>query len=133
MRKYIALVGLVMAISTLAMAQLPKSERLRATDTLNNAATVYLSFNGVGSKLKSIQVAATKVSGTVAGTVWIQGTVDGTNWVSVTDTLTLANQALNTKTWIFTATNYNSYRASFTGSGTLKAAISVALLRRADE
>ncbi|SEW01993.1 hypothetical protein SAMN05428988_1319 [Chitinophaga sp. YR573] len=122
-----------MAISINSYAQAPKSERLLLSSTLTNAATVNLSFNGIGSGLKTIQVAALKVSGTVAGSAYIQATVDGVNWLSVTDTLTLTNVTTNTKVWTFTATNYNSYRAVFTGSGSMAATITAALLRRADE
>jgi len=108
------------------------SERIILKDTLVSADTANMAFNSIGSHLKAVQVAAYKISGTVAGSVYMQGTVDGINWVSVTDTLTLTNVATSTKTWTFTATYYNSYRARFISS-TGTAAVTAALIRRADE
>ncbi|KAA2245498.1 hypothetical protein F0L74_05945 [Chitinophaga agrisoli] len=127
-------VSMLVAVAFECQAQVVNQvQRITASDTLTNADTAYLSFNSIGSHLKSIQVSVDKISGTVAGSVFIQATVDGFNWDSVTDTLTLANQANNKRTWFFTNTYYNSYRARSITSGTMQAKINAALLRRGDE
>lgn len=105
-----------------------------ANDTTSNADTNYVYIKSVGSHLKAIQATVTKVSGTVAGTVILQGTVDGIAWVNVnTDTLTLTDQATNTKVWVLTSTSYNSYRVQYKTSGTQVSYLNLSYMRRPDE
>jgi len=104
------------------------------SDTTTNADTNYVTIKSVGSNLKSIQATVTKVSGTVGGTVILQGTVDGIGWVNVnTDTLTLSDQATNSKVWLITSTSYNSYRVQYKTSGTQVSYLNLSYLRRPDE
>ena len=104
------------------------------SDTTTNADTNYVTIKSVGSHVKAIQATVTKVSGTVAGTVILQGTVDGIAWVNVnTDTLTLTDQATNTKVWTISSTIYNSYRVQYKTSGTQVSYLNLSYLRRPDE
>lgn len=125
---------MLLVSSVKAQAPVTPDRIVSATDTNTNATTTYVTFASIKSKVKSFQATVTKISGTVAGTVLLQGTIDGSAWVDLnTDTLTLANQATNTKVWTITSTSYNSYRAKFTTTGTQVSYMTLAYMRRPDE
>ncbi len=100
-----------------------------ASDTVTNTGTVYLTGAVNGYKnVTSIVVVATKISGTVGGTISILGSIDGTNYYALNtrDTQT----ALATKTasdasavygWRITGNDFRYYRVSWTGTGTMSA------------
>lgn len=92
-------------------------------DTITNTETEYVTITLSGSgTYVAIQVVATKLSGTVDGTVLLQGSVDGVNYVDIsTDTLQLANVTTNTKVWSVTGNPYLYYRLAGTGVGTMAA------------
>lgn len=50
-------------------------------------------------KAAAIQINITKVSGTLAGSIYLQGSVDGTNWTNIEDTATISNAATYSYTW----------------------------------
>ncbi len=99
-----------------------KSEYTLNTDTVTNAATVYMTVTTTAAWANiSVQPIITKISGTVAGTYYLQGSIDGTNYVSIVgDSATATN--VTTNTIVFTADPiYKYYRVGYTGSGTMSA------------
>jgi hypothetical protein len=114
-----------------AHAQVYKTRTLAAGDTASNATTIYLTKAAIEDGIVAIQAKVTKISGTVAGTVWLQGSIDGTNFETIsTDTLALANQTTNFKIWTISKTNYSSYRIKVTTSGTQASVATLSWLRR---
>lgn len=101
-------------------------------DSVTNTGTAYLSTT---AQLKSgvtslaIQVVATKLSGTVAGTISLLGSVDGVNFKAATvaeastaiPTWTATDVASQTFIWRLAASPYTYYRVSWTGTGTMLA------------
>lgn len=87
-----------------------------ASDTVTNAGKAYVgrAFTGSATAI-GVQVAITKVSGTVAGTITFQGSVDGTNYHTIGSTQSLTDTA-GTKYYLFTLDGnlapYTHYRAS---------------------
>ena len=115
----ILMASLVLAVSFSASAQSPVSITPSKT-TLTNSDTAYAvkSFPVPVDKI-TLQAVLNKTSGTIAGTVLPQGSLDGTNYVNIsTDTLTLANQSVNTKIWTFDKRQYYYYRLRFNTTGT---------------
>lgn len=105
---------------------------MTVSDTVVNAGTEYatLKVANSGSNV-SVQIVATKISGTVAGTAVLQASNDGVNYVSIgADTLTLTNVTTNTHLWSVSANPYIYYRVKVTGSGTMVATIKGYLVRR---
>lgn len=92
-----------------------------ALDTVNNtgskATTAYkiAYFN----KGVSIGVVATKISGTVGGTLAIQGSTDGTNWFTLGTATTPSDASANYT--LNTTQGWTYYRANWTGTGTMSA------------
>lgn len=128
---------LSMALFTLISVQAQRvptavTRSISSFDTLTNVDTSAINYNSIGSHVKGFQATVTKVSGTVAGKVYLQGTIDGYAWVTI-DSLTLSNQATNTKIFPITATTYNSYRSNAITSGTQVSVLTLAVLRRQDE
>ena len=120
----------VIATTTASQAQIRLQSKL---DTLTNADTSLLNFNAIGSKVKSFEINALKISGTVAGKVYLQGTVDGSNWLNV-DSLVLADQAaIQIKTVLPTVTSYYSYRTKCITTGTQSFSVQFFAVRRPDE
>lgn len=93
-----------------------------ASDTVTNAGTAYVgrAFSGSATAI-GVQVAITKVSGTVAGTITFQGSIDGTNYHTIGSTQSLTDTA-GTKYYIFVldggSAPYTHYRASVAGGTT---------------
>jgi hypothetical protein len=129
MKKFIlfALLALVSFVSTDATAQAnTRLTMLQATgaasDTVTNAGTAYVAkqFSGSASAF-AVQVAITKVSGTVAGTITLAGSIDGTNYFTIGSTQSLTDTA-GTKYYLFTldggSAPYTHYRASVAGGTT---------------
>lgn len=112
-----------------------------ATDTVTNTGTAYVStLTALSSSQEydytTIQVVATKISGTVGGTISLQGSLDGTNWKALN---TLETQtALATITaadataayhWRLYGSPFLYYRVSWTGTGTMAATVAAKLHR----
>ncbi len=128
--KKIILLALIVPMVNVVMSQ-PVTEVRR--DTLVNVDTATIAFNSIGSRLKAIDFLVQKVSGTVGGKVYLQASNNGgISWDNL-DSLTNSNQATNTKHIAFTKTDYKSYRAYYTTSGTQNSILIVAYLRRPDE
>lgn len=78
-------------------------------DTLAGGATGIIKFKTVGyCDHASFQVVNTKLSGTVAGTVYFVASLDGTNWQKL-DSLTMANVTTNSKLFTDAGCKYNNY------------------------
>lgn len=79
----------------------------------------------------NIQVVATKISGTVAGTMTLQGSNDGSNYSTIDtaivksrySTFTATDVATQTTHFVIEGSPYRYYRVSWTGSGTMSARI----------
>ncbi|RTL47253.1 MAG: hypothetical protein EKK39_14890 [Sphingobacteriales bacterium] len=95
-------------------------------------ATSYINFNSIQSKVKSIQLTVSKISGTLAGAVYLEGTVDGFAWVGI-DSMPLTDTTIATKVIVLNGTYFNSYRARFVTTGTQVSNLTMAVLRRPDE
>jgi len=124
---FVLLIALSAAFSV--KAQIRKSS---LPDTNINAATSYVSFNSIASKVNSFQATVKKISGTVAGKVYLQGTIDGLAFINI-DSLVLTDQSINSKVFPVTSTIYNSYRGQFTTTGTQSSYLILTVLRRPDE
>lgn len=133
MKKFLGFVAALVLLSGACFAQKAvasfKSETTQKTsDTLVNATTKYqrLSVTKPADVL-SIQVTATKITGTTAGVIRLFGSNDGEAWVRVKDGAALAaGDSLNLsnvstpQTILFTdkPSRFLYYRVGFVGSGT---------------
>jgi hypothetical protein len=124
------LILLVITIASLSVQA--QSKITSAKDTNTNATTTYITYTSLPSKIKSVQYVVTKISGTVAGSATLQGSIDGVNFTGI-DTLTLSDQATNTRFYTFPATTYYAYRVKFTTSGTQSSSLQIFFCRRPDE
>lgn len=130
MKNYLFLLSLfLLSLSICTNAQ---TRVVSTADTNTNAASSYINYNSVASKVKGFQATVIKVSGTVAGKVYLQGTIDGIAWVTL-DSIALTDVATQTKVFPISSTSYNSYRAHFSTTGTQKSYLKFSVLRRSDE
>lgn len=125
---------ILLTICSLAFANADAQKKeVSIKDTLANTDTSSLIVKGMGSKLKSFEIDANKISGTVSCTIYLQGTVTGITWFNI-DSLVMANTAgTQTKLIKFTSTDYYSYRTYAITSGTQSFSYSYGYLRRSDE
>lgn len=120
-----ALVSSIMAVDVNAQANI-RLTMLQATgasrDTITNAGTAYVQKQFSGSAASfGVQVAITKVSGTLAGTLTLSGSIDGTNFYTIGSTQTITDTA-GTKYYLFTLDGnlapYTHYRVTGAGGTT---------------
>lgn len=103
-------------------------------DTVTNTGTNYLQNKYLVSgsaQSVTIQWYASKISGTIAGTVTLQGSLDGINWVTITGNNTVNNVSISTYTatnvtsqsyvWVLQNNPFPWYRVTWTGAGTMAA------------
>lgn len=124
---------LVVASIAIAFVHTAKAQYVeRKYDTLKDASTKSYNYLSAPDVVKGYQVTFNKVSGTVAGTAFLQARIDSasTNWVSISDTLTLANVATQTKIWKVPDNAYTSYRIQVITTGTQATVAKIAQLRR---
>lgn len=131
---------IIMCLGLTANAQLSMlSEYSLASDTVTNTGTGYLSVRNPGAKSgTTVQIVATKISGTVAGTISLLGSVDGINYKAFTlaeastagHTFTATDVASQNFIWRLNDNPYLYYRVSWTGSGTMAARFTAKLLSR---
>ena len=108
---------LLVIVCTAAHSQLTMSV---SHTPLTNGDTSYLTLKATDyfSQI-NIQAVVTKTSGTVGGNAILQGSIDGSNFETISnDTLTLANQAINSKIWKITPSSHVYYRVRVISSGT---------------
>lgn len=106
-------------------------------DTVSNTGTIYLTSGRVaGPGDVTIQVNATKISGTVGGTISLQGSLDGTNFkaLNTAETQTAlatvtATDASNVYHWRLNGSPFLYYRVSWTGTGTMAASFTAKILK----
>ena len=138
MKNVFLIFAVLVAVATSGFAQ--TNQRLTflqptgaASDTVTNTGTITLTraFKG-GARAIGVQVAVTKTSGTVAGSIIMQGSIDGTNYYDIS-TQTATNTT-GTKTYIFGVKGedayYSNYRISWTGIGTMVAIASAILVAK---
>ncbi len=140
MKKLIILlfVGLV-AFSANAQVYSLLSPYSIASDTAVNTTPTFLSSGVISpapAVTTTIEVAVTKISGTVAGTITLQGSMNGTSWKALNTPNTVTALATHTATdasatyhWIITGSPFPYYRVSWTGSGTMSASFTAKLYR----
>lgn len=107
-----------------------KSSYNLTSDTTVNTGTSYLqvTLTGVYSEI-DLQFVATKISGTVAGTVSILGSLDNVNFKALTvkdattaiPTFTATDVASQVNTWRISGTPCKYIRISWVGAGTMSA------------
>lgn len=142
MKKLLSIIAIV-AISLTAIAQptvFPMASSYSGVyiDTVTNTGSGYvqIKFDQTYSYI-SIQPELTKISGTLTSNsnVKLQGSVDGVNYVDIAgDTMTVTNVSTAiSKVWTKTAATGNPYywyRVSYTGVGTMSAALKAKILFR---
>jgi hypothetical protein len=104
-----------------------------AVDTVSNTGTETWTLRVPGyQKTVAVQFVATKISGTVAGSVTLQGSLNGTNWATVPSqsAFTATDVASQTAVWKFDGSGFSYYRLSWTGTGTMSASARAYLLPR---
>ncbi len=110
-----------------------------ASDTVTNTATNYLTSGTISGykNVVSVQVIVTKISGTVGGTISLLGSVDGTNYkaLNTRDTQTAvatitATDASAVYHWRITGNDFQKYRVSWTGTGTMAASFTAKILAK---
>ncbi len=96
-----------------------KTTAQKQADTVANAATKSQSIKIDGFyNSVSVQVEATRISGTAAGKIYLRGSLTGGSYEKV-DSLTLANVAtVQTKVFQSVPSKYVFYQIQFVGSGT---------------
>jgi hypothetical protein len=128
MKKILFLVTVCILATVTTFAQRSIQMPKIAGDTVVDAGSVtQKSFSVTGSySAAAVQIVLTKISGTVAGTTKIQGSLNGTNWEDIGTAFTNTDVASQAK--LFTITGgvpYTSIRVNSTGSGTMKALLTV--------
>ena len=103
-----------------------------AIDTVTNTATETWTLRVPGyQKTVAVQVVATKISGTVAGTITVHGSLNGSNWAAITASpFTATDVASQSNIWTFDDSKYLYYRVTWTGTGTMVASARAYLLAR---
>lgn len=130
MKKFLVLfIAMFVAFSAIHV-QAQSTKKVVGAASINTAGTI-ITFQYTPSKLFAVQASVAKTSGTIAGKVYLQGTIDG-NWVNL-DSLTLSDQATNTKIFPITRTSYLSYQLSYVPTGTQQSVLTGSYLRRTDE
>jgi hypothetical protein len=117
-----------------------KSTYSLSSDTTVDTGVTYLTSPQVKSptSIVTVQVVATKISGTVAGTISLQGSLDGTNFKAITlteastagPTYTATDVASQNFIWRLSQNPYAYYRVSWTGAGTMSAKFTANILSR---
>lgn len=149
MKKVLILIALVCGVQ-MAQAQW-KSQTMTYSvagdDTATNTDQILMDIpTGLSSLVKydvNVKVAITRVSGTLAATVYCQGSNDGTNWhtlkvcstvsPSITDTSTVANAATALASFAFQPLSFKYLRVSYNSSGTgVSAPVATIYYRKAD-
>ena len=134
MKKLLIIVLMCVAFASVKAQSTLKSTFDLASDTVTNTGTVTLSVLAPGSYNKStVQIAITKISGTVGGTVTLQGSLDGVTYGTLdTTTYTATDVAGQSKIWVEDGNPVRYYRVSYAGTGTMSAIISAKLYQTKD-
>lgn len=102
------------------------------SDTVTNAGVGLVKaaqVQGTGKIVTSVHWEATKISGTVAGTVSLYGSDDGTNYRSISSTtFTATDVASQGGIWLLTGSPVQYYEVTWTGTGTMAASVRAKLV-----
>lgn len=129
MKRIIALsLGVLLLMTSTAFSQttattMPGSNGL-AIDTVSNTGTETWTLKVPAyQKTVAVQFKATKINGTVAGTVTLQCSLNGTDYFAYpsASTFTATDVASQTTGWRIDNSAFLYYRVSWTGSGTMSA------------
>lgn len=104
-----------------------------AVDTVSNTGTETWTLRVPGfHKTVAVQFIATKISGTIAGSVTLQGSLNGTSWATVPGTSAFTATDVASQSAVFKLDNsgFSYYRISWTGTGTMSASGRAYLLAR---
>jgi hypothetical protein len=104
-----------------------------AIDTVSNTGTETWTLKVPGyQKTVAVQFIATKINGTVGGTVTLQGSLNGSNWSAIPgqSTFTATDVASQNTLWKVDSSAFLYYRLSWTGTGTMSASARAYLLPR---
>jgi hypothetical protein len=104
-----------------------------AIDTVSDTGTETWTLKVPGTQQTvAVQFVATKISGTVAGTVTLQGSLNGSSWATVPSQspFTATNVASQNTVWQMTGSGFLYYRVTWTGTGTMSASARAYLLAR---
>lgn len=126
MKKFITLVilsaGMLIGFAPEATAQFSGpllSQYSLPLDTLSNATTKFekVKINGYFD-VTTIQLVATKISGTAAATVTLQGSLDGVNFYTIGSTYTVTDVATQSAVFSINPSTALWYRLQVVGTGT---------------
>ena len=129
MKKFLVLTTMIIGLAVIANAQ--STRKVTQPDTSINGVGSIVTFSSMPSKLVAITGTVAKISGAVAGKFYLEATVDG-QWNKL-DSLTLVDQAVNTKTFPIARTTYLSYRINYVPTGTQTSRLTATYIRRTDE
>lgn len=123
---------------TLVNSALTTSPTITVTNTGTSDLVNLLAVNSTSGTKVSVQVVATKTSGTVAGTISLLGSIDGTNYKAIlleevataVNTYTATDVASQTFIWRLSSNPYPYYKVSWTGTGTMVATATAKLFIR---
>ena len=136
----ILFIAMLMSVAMYAQDVTMKNASASATETITNTGTGILTVPTAlrGHKNSvTVQVTVTKSSGTVAGTLSLQGSLDNItykacllpNGVSTAvNTYTATDVASQTFIWQLDKNQYNYWRISYTGAGTMVATMTGLLM-----
>lgn len=97
-----------------------------ATDTITDTGTGYVQaeVSNFKGNVSSVVWNATKINGTVAGTIALHGSNDGVVFASISaTTFTATNTASQNGSWQLTGVPFRYIRVTWTGSGTMNATL----------
>ena len=126
--KKLLLIFAIICFTIGAIAQRPATVVSLTNDTLTDAETSYITIaTFTGNHPFGVQILATKLTGTTAGTMVLEGSIDGTSWNPILDetnvmkayaddTLTVIDGAVGT--WLILNNIYYKYRFNVTSTGT---------------
>lgn len=127
--------GMIAAQAQTSMKTSTSASATVTLDTVTNAETEYLYLNAPGASYMSIQVVATKISGTPNGKLTMEVSHNGTDWtlLSTADSAHVDNVS-GSQAFIFTKnpSPYSWYRISALGRGTAAYQIKATLIARKD-
>jgi len=127
MKKLFILFALI-AFTMGAFAQRANTVNSLTLDTITNTETSYITVaNFTGDLPFAVQLLATNLSGTTAGTAVLEGSIDGTSYVPIldetnvmkaypNDTMTIVTTAVTT--WLVLDNKWTHYRINVSSTGT---------------
>jgi hypothetical protein len=123
---FIVSVSLLATNANAQVSNLKNSDYITlSVDTVTNAGISYLKSGAISSKLGvlAVQVTATKISGTVGGTISLEYSLDGTNWSALSSTThTATDVSSQTFGWQLSDGVLAKYiRVKWVGTGTMSA------------